>query len=103
MARPEGSKITTETLLIKETKEWMKVSQRVREMIEGMLDNFQHLIDEGGGGVDGQLQLLSGLKDIMLTATRVVESQIKMTNDEDRPKRDEEDPEAVRLELLGEK
>lgn len=99
MGRPEGSKITTEGLLLRETKEWMKVSQRTREMIEKVLDNFQTLIDGGVGGVDTSIQLLAGLQGIMTTATKVVESNSKLTSEENGPRKDDEDPDKILLEL----
>jgi len=99
MARTVGSVVHTEDIVEKEVKEWAKINQKVRIMVEYQLTVFDKKIKEDGYSMEGQLQILSGLKDLLSTSVKVVESGVKLLQSAKTV--EENDPEATMKDLLA--
>lgn len=81
--------------------EWHKTQARARDQINAILDKFSTTISEGGLATEGLLEILTGLKDIALTATRAEETLIKSERAYDESTAPEENEEAIISELSG--
>ncbi len=104
MARPEGSYTTPEYLLEKEIKAWVSTAKKTRDITDKILSGLEEDIEAKTLNLQGRLEILSGLKDIASTATRVIESGTKILSAAHGSKPGEipvEDPEALLAEFSG--
>lgn len=103
MARPPGSYQTPEYILEKELKSWVQISNKCRALQDKIITGFEQAIEDNNLNLEGRLQILNGLKDVVSTATKVIESGTKILAAETNGKRpaEHEDPEQILAELGG--
>lgn len=78
MGRPEGTHETPERILQKEMLAWAKTARTIREMVDEELKQLQITLKDGGLTLTTRLEILSGLREVLLTSTRVLEGGQKL-------------------------
>ena len=101
MGRPKGSASEIDKLR-KSRDEWHRTQAEARDQINAVLVKFRKTISEGDLTTEGLLEVLTGLKDIALTAGKAEETLIKSERAYDESGRDPEETEdAIITELSG--
>ena len=102
MARPVGSVETADGILRKEMVAWAKTHKNIREMLEKELTYFTNHAAQNTTNFEGHLQVMQGLRELLLTSTRTLESGMKIIREEagDGGKTSAATPEDVLAELM---
>ena len=98
MARTPGSVVHTEDIIKDEVKQWSQVSKKIRVMIELQLKEFDKKIKEEGMSIEGHLQIMAGLKELLSTAVKVVAEGNKILQADKKP--ESEDSTSILQDLL---
>lgn len=99
--RPSGSVETAEGILRQEMIQWAKTHKRIRGMIERELEYFEGQQTNQAPLMDAHLQIMQGLREVLITTAKVMESGMRIIREVDgggKPPSD--DPEEVMRELM---
>lgn len=95
--RPPGP-TDIQKLLRSELAQWVKTNARCREQIDTILGRFSKDLSEGSLTREGHLEILEGLKNILVAGMRTVESGLRSLQNE--APQVQEDPEEIAAELI---
>jgi len=57
---------------------WLLVNQRIRKLVEKQLKKFEDMIASGGDKtLEMQIEIMSALRDLLTSSSRVVENGLK--------------------------
>lgn len=102
MARPVGTSETADGILRKEMVQWAKTHKAIREMLEGELRYFAALMSNNTTDFKGHLEVMQGLRELLMTSSRVLESGLRIIREEngEGAKTSTADPDDVYAELM---
>ncbi len=105
IGRPAGTLKTPELSHQQELLAWLKVMRSIREMVERQLALFSQQIEDvekhqQSFSIDSQLAIMAGLKDLLATSSKAVESGLKTATGGANDKHSE-DPESFMRTLEG--
>lgn len=101
MPRPEGSYLTPEYRHEKEINEWIRTATSARGLTDKILKGLEDELINGKPTLEERLAILSSLKDVASTATKIIEGGIKVRASGTTPAVIDEDPEKVLAEMAG--
>lgn len=82
MARPNGSVETADGILRREMVAWAKAYRSIREMLEKELVYFQGIAANNTTDFKGHLEVMTGLRELLLTSSKVLESGLRIIREE---------------------